>query len=172
MPAFDKKQMDAMVNRFLGWKLPVTFSPDAGVSFRPTGYMMSREESHSKGWWPMGTNLLNADEARAMLEHVLDVTFIPEWSLLEATQGSLRENMAIGRKLRDALAELVACKDLKDRAEAIAFAGPLSEYGDGWKAEHDRMRAEYIRRQPLAWQAARAALADVCGVNPSDGSRP
>lgn len=60
---------------------------------------------------------------------------------------------------RVALAELVACKDLKDRAEAVSFAGPLSEYGEDWKAEYDRIRADYLRRQPRAWDAARAAIA-------------
>lgn len=165
MPAFDKKQMDAIVSRFLGWRLPPTFSPDCFVTF-------DRERAMANQSWPIGTNLLTADEARAMLEHVLDVTFIPDWSLLEATQSSLRENMAIGRKLRAALAELVACKSLKDRAEAIHFAGPLSEFGEGWKAEYDRLRAEYLRRQPLAWEVARAALGDVSGVEPSGRGKP
>lgn len=58
----------------------------------------------------------------------------------------------------DALRELVACKDLKQRAEALHFAGPLSELGEGWKAEYDRLRAEYIRRQPAAWEVARDLL--------------
>lgn len=60
---------DSMVNRFLGWKLPVDFDPDAGISFKavynensPCG--PSRHE-------PVGTNLLSAEQARAMLEHVL-----------------------------------------------------------------------------------------------------
>jgi hypothetical protein len=109
----DKKQMDAMVNRFLGWKLPQTFSPDAGVSFTPTGYMMSREERFAKGWWPTGTNLLTADEARAMLEYVLDADFIPDWSLLEATQESLREHMALVKELR---AQLAASHISKEQA--------------------------------------------------------
>jgi hypothetical protein len=92
MTAFDKKQMDAMVNRFLGWKLPETFGPDCYVSF-------DKAKAQAKHGWPVGTNLLTADEARAMLEYVLDVTFIPDWSLLEATQSSLREHMRAIRLL-------------------------------------------------------------------------
>jgi hypothetical protein len=89
---FDKKQMDAIVSRFLAWKLPKTFSPDCWISFN-----LPKENFDKPGFWPVGTNLLTSDEARAMLEHVLDVTFIPDWSLLEATQASLREHqMAIG----------------------------------------------------------------------------
>lgn len=62
------------------------------------------------------------------------------------------------KALRDALTELVECKRLKDNAEAVHFAGPLSTFGEGWKAEYDRLRADYIKRQPEAWDVARKAL--------------
>jgi len=52
---------DEMVNRFLSWKLPDDFAPDAGITFEP-----SRD-------WPIGTNLFTAQQARAMLEHVLAI---------------------------------------------------------------------------------------------------
>jgi hypothetical protein len=126
MPAFDKEQMDAIVTRFLGWKLPLTFSPDAGISFTPTGYMMSRDESFAKGWWPIGTNLLTADEARAMLEHVLDVTFIPDWSMLQATQASLREHMALARGLRDALQKIADMDPAGQRADDLGMASRVA----------------------------------------------
>lgn len=58
-----------------------------------------------------------------------------------------------------ALRELVAVKDLKDRTEALHFAGPNGPLGDAWEAEYNAGRSEYTRRQPLAWEAARAALA-------------
>lgn len=54
--------MKAMVDRFLGWRLPQDFSPDCGITFKP--------HPHPNAW-PIGTNLLNADQARKMLEHVL-----------------------------------------------------------------------------------------------------
>lgn len=51
------------VNRFLGWKLPENFSPDAGISFDP---------AYKEKWgMPIGTNLLNADQAKAMFQHCL-----------------------------------------------------------------------------------------------------
>lgn len=49
---------DEMVNRFLSWPLPATVLPDSCV--------LDRSYPHRSG-----THLLNADEARAMLEHVL-----------------------------------------------------------------------------------------------------
>jgi hypothetical protein len=58
---------DAMVSRFLGWRLPDSFSPDCFISF-------NRERARETGSWPIGTNLLDAQQARAMLEFVLQRT--------------------------------------------------------------------------------------------------
>ncbi|MFT3964139.1 DUF2829 domain-containing protein [Propionivibrio sp.] len=54
-----------LVNRFLGWDLPKDFAPDAGISFKPT------KLSGQPGGWPVGTNLLTAEQAKQMFEHVL-----------------------------------------------------------------------------------------------------
>jgi hypothetical protein len=51
-----------MVDRFLGWKLPKDFYPDAGISFK---------QPSNPEWWPIGTNLLTADQAKAMFEYCL-----------------------------------------------------------------------------------------------------
>lgn len=58
---------DQMVNNFLAWRLPQAFAPDNGISFTPPAPVAS---GFFDGW-PIGTNLLTAAEARAMLEHVL-----------------------------------------------------------------------------------------------------
>lgn len=60
---------DDMVARFLGWPLPPDFNPD--------GYISIDKDRASAGTWPIGTNLLNAIQARAMLEHVLGSTTRP-----------------------------------------------------------------------------------------------
>lgn len=52
-------------------------------------------------------------------------------------------------RLRAALAELVACKDLIDSIEHADMGDPAEE----------AVLAEYARRKPLAWAAARKALA-------------
>lgn len=60
--------IDGMVNRFLGWKLPQHFYPDCYVSF-------DREKaSQSPHGWPIGTNLLTAEQARKMFEYVMAST--------------------------------------------------------------------------------------------------
>ena len=52
-----------MVGRFLSWKLPADFNPDAGISF------FSNHEYDSP-YWPSGTNLLHAGQVEEMLKHV------------------------------------------------------------------------------------------------------
>jgi len=61
-----KTTIDKMVDRFLCWMLPKDFSPDAGISFKPP-----KPDGYGAHWWPVGTNLLTADQARAMFEHCL-----------------------------------------------------------------------------------------------------
>lgn len=73
----EKENIDKMVDKFLSWKLPKDFSPDGGISFAMT-YLGYKEgvhvridrnvEDHS---WPIGTNLLDAKQARGMIEYIL-----------------------------------------------------------------------------------------------------
>lgn len=62
-------QIKHMVDRFLGWKLPEDFNPDAGISFKAafnegTAYPMKHE--------PSGTNLFDARQADAMVRYMID----------------------------------------------------------------------------------------------------
>lgn len=62
-------QIKYMVDRFLGWRLPENFNPDAGISFKPdynvnTPYPMKHE--------PTGTNLLDAIQAEEMIRYLID----------------------------------------------------------------------------------------------------
>ena len=61
-------QIKQMVDRFLSWKLPDNFSPDAGISFK-------REFNENTPWpmkhEPTGTNLFDATQAEAMVRHML-----------------------------------------------------------------------------------------------------
>jgi hypothetical protein len=64
------EQKKILVDRFLQWKLPADFMPDAGISFKPvynetspTGPM--RHE-------PVGTNLFTAAQAMQMVEFMCE----------------------------------------------------------------------------------------------------
>lgn len=63
-------QIKHMVDRFLTWKLPEHFNPDAGISFTPIFNL------HAPGGpqrhQPSGTNLLDATQADAMVRHMIE----------------------------------------------------------------------------------------------------
>ena len=82
--------IEKMVNRFLGWKLPKDFSPDAGISFKPT-------KPYEEPEWPVGTNLLTADQAKHMFEYVMEEEKEP-W-LLPHQQRVLQEKKELDEKL-------------------------------------------------------------------------
>ena len=62
-------QIKHMVSRFLQWKLPEGFNPDGGISFERT---MNAHTSFPSMREPVGTNLLDAGQAEAMVRHMLD----------------------------------------------------------------------------------------------------
>lgn len=74
---------DVMVNRFLSWKLPEDFHPDAGISFSPHFNVEynAKQGRPPQRHEPIGTNLLTATQARAMLEHVLAATAPKGWCI-------------------------------------------------------------------------------------------
>lgn len=57
-----------MVERFLRWKLPADFDPDDGISFKP---MFNEHTDHPMRHEPTGTNLLNYDQALAMVRYIV-----------------------------------------------------------------------------------------------------
>jgi hypothetical protein len=63
--------VDAMVSRFLGWKLPKDFAPDAGITFKPNANEDSPIEFQYKHE-PIGTNLFHAGQVKDMLLYVID----------------------------------------------------------------------------------------------------
>ena len=58
--------VDTAVDRFLCWKLPEDFNPDGGIEFFPSKRLTPDDLS-----WPVGTNLLTADQAKKMFLHCL-----------------------------------------------------------------------------------------------------
>lgn len=62
-------QIKKMVDRFLTWRLPEDFSPDGGISFDPISGWLGPHPSKRE---PVGTNLLNAVQAEAMVRHMVE----------------------------------------------------------------------------------------------------
>lgn len=62
-------QIKHMSDRFLGWKLPENFSPDAGISFKKT---FNEHTAHPMKHEPTGTNLFDAEQATAMVLYMTE----------------------------------------------------------------------------------------------------
>lgn len=62
------EQIKHMVNRFLQWRLPENFNPDAGISFK-------RDFNENTPWpmkhEPVGTNLFDATQAEEMVRYMV-----------------------------------------------------------------------------------------------------
>lgn len=68
------EQIKTMVNRFLAWKLPEHFYPDAGISFQPF-FNVEYNEKHGnppQRHNPTGTNLFDYTQAEAMVRHMIE----------------------------------------------------------------------------------------------------
>jgi DNA modification methylase len=63
-------QIKHMVDRFLAWRLPENFNPDCGISFdRST---LNAHTPYPTKYEPTGTNLFDAEQATAMVCHMLE----------------------------------------------------------------------------------------------------
>lgn len=62
------EQIKQITERFLAWCLPDDFSPDAGISFKPSYDVEPMRSRH----WPVGTNLFSYNQAEAMVRHMLE----------------------------------------------------------------------------------------------------
>jgi hypothetical protein len=115
----EEAQIKHMVDRFLAWKLPENFRPDGGVSFDPIGNAGTTYEFHRE---PMGTNLLDATQAEAMVRHMLEGLPSP------ATADSKRQQAAICTALLNAypMADKIA-----DNYAAVAVAALAAAKGAG-----------------------------------------
>lgn len=64
-----EEQIKHMVNRFLGWRLPESFNPDGGISFKKT---FNEHTAHPMKHEPSGTNLLDATQAEEMVRYMVE----------------------------------------------------------------------------------------------------
>lgn len=63
------EQIEHMTQRFLGWKLPENFNPDDGITFTP---VKNEGTAHEFRHRPIGTNLFDYTQAKAMVRHMLE----------------------------------------------------------------------------------------------------
>lgn len=112
-------QIKLMVERFLSWRLPADFNPDCGISFKAA---FNEHTVHPMRHEPVGTNLLNWDQAAAMVRHMLEGVPINERLVIELAAA---EDEVDDRKLESA--------DLNERAGTLLASlakelGPSSDW--------------------------------------------
>lgn len=64
------EQIKHMVDRFLSWRLPEDFSPDCGIHFDADA--AKKLDLRNQRFEPVGTNLFNANQAAAMVRHMIE----------------------------------------------------------------------------------------------------
>lgn len=145
--------IDRLVNRFLWWRLPHDFSPDCGINFDGR----KDDEWNKDKTWPVGTNLLTADQARAMFEHVLEGTPMPDWT-------NYRQGLEDGKRLAmdDALAAPQEPASPAAPVDCPPYsAGPLLERG--WDMAACDAAAEVLQRRDQPYYAQLDAIGSVIG---------
>lgn len=140
----EKTKIDKMVERFLSWKLPVDFLPDGGVKFsrryKDGIFIKNLELNPEDPSWPIGTNLFTANQARAMIEHMMDedkeegtVTFEQWWNTSKYTQ-VVYSDSSVKQVAVDAWNAAVASENVLSKQCRQCDLGMPLEYhaGYGW----------------------------------------
>ena len=67
-------QIKHMVERFLSWRLPEPWYPDAGIKFEPEFNVeyMAEQGKPPMRHEPTGTNLFDYTQAEAMVRHMIE----------------------------------------------------------------------------------------------------
>lgn len=90
-------------DRLMWWRLPADFNPDGGIGFNPASGVTPENPS-----WPTGTNLLTAEQARAMLRQIIG-------DEIERLQAELAEARGLHLKLMGIIEQMVYDVSLEGR---------------------------------------------------------
>lgn len=142
-------QVNHMVNRFLAWKLPDNFSPDGGIVFRPT----YAEEPMRSRHWPIGTNLLSAIQAEAMISNMLEGIPVVEPIEEPALSAKVRQLVIAAREAWEDATDADALQRLDKALEAFAEAVP-------YENEPERCAVSGRPIGPNDWHCGNGVLRD------------
>lgn len=146
-PRIEENLIKHLVDRFLGWKLPADFHPDAGISFKPTfndtpEIMQALGLAEPMHHEPTGTNLFTAEQAKEMFRFLLendDGTSILAEFLTQAHQAGIDE--AVEKQKREELTE-VEIQNIVIETIGGQYQKRFNEYldYDQWQGIREEMR--------------------------------
>lgn len=103
-------QIKHMVNRFLQWRLPDDFAPDAGIRFDPVYNVHASPPLRHE---PVGTNLFSGGQAEAMVRYMVEgmasvvpmppQIYVTDMSLAHVFTGVFAATMKRGMSVADAV---------------------------------------------------------------------
>lgn len=158
-PANGREVVAEMVRRFLSWRVPPDFAPDGGISFTPHPYPEC---------WPIGTNLLTEQQAKAMFLQCLPAI---AFECMEWKDRALSAEKTIERMADEFNRE----NGLTFMGEPLILTTPPAKVPEGWRlvpveatdemieAAWDSDAADYVGEHKriysltLAWAAMLAA---------------
>ncbi|WP_287210710.1 hypothetical protein [Mesorhizobium sp.] len=173
-----ESQIKRMVERFLTWRLPEDFNPDGGISFKKTfnegtAFPMKHE--------PVGTNLLNAVQATAMVRHMVEGFLAPALAVPMVEDDREFDLEAFHREVWGWLLKRglvnngdVECDDFttvieehEQEIEAAATRAAASAL-TALRAENERLKAELaqLRSDQARW--TNAVVVSATGLYPQD----
>jgi hypothetical protein len=106
--AISPNQIEYMVQRFLAWKLPANFAPDAGISFKAT---YNEHTPWPAKHEPIGTNLFDATQTQAMVLHMVDGLPASDKDAVDRQQNAhaLHASAPAGQKCADCTMDKEPC---------------------------------------------------------------
>ena len=165
-------QIKHMANRFLQWKLPKGFSPDAGITFSPVYNEGTAYEGRHE---PTGTNLLDAMQAEEMVRFIAEGVTKPasprRASEQEAEKAIRQLKMAINaaenanQAGEDIVVLMVSAPELNQRiAELEDLLDRCAEFIDG---QVDVVDGDYGVPEPNRAMRLMSAIREVLPASPS-----
>lgn len=118
-------QIKYLVDRFLCWRLPKNFNPDAGISYTAPSYAETCP--------PTGTNLLDATQADAMVRHMIEGMMLVS-----------KEELELLRQWYDAVSD--TAPQYLDKKDHDLMAKVLSGLGTEWATAAARHSRRYTAR--------------------------
>jgi hypothetical protein len=134
----EETQIKHMVTRFLQWKLPADFHPDAGITFKAA---FNEHTTHAMKHEPRGTNLLDAVQAEAMVRDMTNGMSLTSVAASETEAAEYRSCLYLAQYF-------LAGKKTHDTDSETDLADTIQGAIERWFSEQDNAaEASWVERQ-------------------------